>query len=151
MINPNTKGCITIILALPWRILSCCIFLFFLMTAMASTSMLTTCMSFPMVVLMVRTLHIRIILKCFIDKSFYRFICISWNSSEKLNSCSKEKMNWKSLTKLSPTILVPTGKLSLECFATFKVRGLSYSPVAKSPSLIPKSLKHYKNHKTVFL
>ena len=52
-------------------------FLFFLMTAMASTSMFATCMSFPVVMLMVRTLHIRIILKCFIDKSFYRFICIS--------------------------------------------------------------------------
>ena len=47
------------------------------MTAMASASMLTTRMSFPMVVLMVRTLHIRIIIKCIIDKSFYRFICIS--------------------------------------------------------------------------
>ena len=43
----------------------------FLMAAMASTSMLTTCMSFPMVVLMVRTLHIRIIIKRIIDKSFY--------------------------------------------------------------------------------
>ena len=37
-------------------------FLFFLMTAMASTSM-----SLPMVVLMVRTLYIRIILKCFMN------------------------------------------------------------------------------------
>ena len=33
------------------------------MTAMASAAMLTTRMSFPMVVLMVRTLHIRIIIK----------------------------------------------------------------------------------------
>ena len=52
-------------------------FLFFLMTAMASTSMLTTCMFFPMVVLMMRTLHIRIIIKRIIDKSFYCFIRIS--------------------------------------------------------------------------
>ena len=44
-----------------------------LMAAMASTSMLTTCMSFPMVVLMVRTLHIWIIIKCIIDKSFYEW------------------------------------------------------------------------------
>ncbi len=36
--------------------------LFFLMTAMASTSMLTTCMSFPVAVLMERTLRIN--LKC---------------------------------------------------------------------------------------
>ena len=36
--------------------------LFFLMTAMASTSMLTTCMSFPLVVLMERILRIN--LKC---------------------------------------------------------------------------------------
>ena len=56
------------------------------MTAMASTSMLATCMSFPVAVLVVRTLHIWIILKCFIDKSFYRFIRISGNSSEKLNT-----------------------------------------------------------------
>ena len=49
----------------------------FLMTTVASTSMLATCMSFPVVVLVMRTFHIRIILKCFIDKSFYRFICIS--------------------------------------------------------------------------
>ena len=41
------------------------------MTAMASAAMLTTRMSFPMVVLMVRTLHIRIIIKRIIDKSFY--------------------------------------------------------------------------------
>ena len=39
--------------------------LFFLMTAMASTSILTTGMSFPMTMLMMRTLHIWIILKCF--------------------------------------------------------------------------------------
>ena len=63
--------------------------LFFLMTAMASTSMLATCMSFPVVVLMVRTLHIWIILKCFIDKSFYCLIRISGNSSEKLNACCR--------------------------------------------------------------
>ena len=44
---------------------------------MVSASMLTTCMSFPMVVLMVRTLHIRIIIKRIIDKSFYCFIRIS--------------------------------------------------------------------------
>ena len=37
-------------------------FLFFSMTAMVSTSMLTTCMSFPMVMLMERTLRIN--LKC---------------------------------------------------------------------------------------
>ena len=59
---------------------------FFLMTAMASTSMLATCMSFPVAVLVMRTFHIWIILKCFIDKSFYRFIRISGNSSEKLNT-----------------------------------------------------------------
>ena len=41
----------------------------FLMTTVASTSMLATCMSFPVVVLMVKTLHIWSILKCFIDKS----------------------------------------------------------------------------------
>ena len=61
----------------------------FLMTAVTSTSMLAACMSFPMVVLMVRTLHIWIIIKCIIDKSFYRFICISGNSSEKLNACCR--------------------------------------------------------------
>ena len=60
--------------------------LFFLMTAMASTSMLATCMSFPVAVLMMRTLNIRIIIECFIDKSFYCFIRISGNSSEKLNA-----------------------------------------------------------------
>ena len=59
------------------------------MTAMASTSILTTGMSFPMTMLMMRTLHIWIILKCFIDKSFYRFIRISGNSSEKLNTCCR--------------------------------------------------------------
>ena len=48
--------------------------------------MLATCMSFPVVVLVMRTLHIWIIRKCFIDKGFYRFICISGNSSEKLNT-----------------------------------------------------------------
>jgi hypothetical protein len=56
------------------------------MTAMASTSMLATCMSFPVAVLMMRTLNIRIIIECFIDKSFYCFIRISGNSSEKLNA-----------------------------------------------------------------
>jgi hypothetical protein len=56
------------------------------MTAMASTSMLATCMSFPVAVLVMRTFHIRIILQCFIDKSFYCFIRISGNSSEKLNA-----------------------------------------------------------------
>ena len=60
--------------------------LFFLMTAMASTSMLATCMSFPVAVLMMRTLNIRIIIECFIDKRFYCFIRISGNSSEKLNA-----------------------------------------------------------------
>ena len=60
--------------------------LFFLMTAVASASVLATCMSFPVVVFVMGTLHIRIILKCFVDKSFYCFICISGNSSEKLNT-----------------------------------------------------------------
>ena len=60
--------------------------LFFLMTAMASTSMLATCMSFPVVMLMVRTLNIWIIIECFIDKRFYCFIRISGNSSVKLNT-----------------------------------------------------------------
>ena len=49
----------------------------FLVTAMASTSMLTTCMSSLVAVLMMRTLHFWIIIKCIIDKNFYRFICIS--------------------------------------------------------------------------
>ena len=62
------------------------VLLFFLMTAMASTSMLATCMSFPVAVLMMRTLNIWIIIECFIDKSFYCFIRISGNSSEKLNA-----------------------------------------------------------------
>ena len=85
--NNNTKGCTPVTSPLPWHILSYYYFLlFFLMTAMASTSMLTTCMSFPVAVLVMRTLHIWIILKCFIDKSFYRFIRISGNSSEKLNA-----------------------------------------------------------------
>ena len=53
---------------------------------MASTPMLTTCMSFPVAVLMMRTFHIRIIIQCFIDKSFYCFIRISGNSSVKLNT-----------------------------------------------------------------
>ena len=83
---------------------------------------------------------------------------IMWKSLDKrvasflLEETSIEETNeLKSLTKLSPTILVPIGKLSLECFATFKVRGLSNSPVAKSPSLIRKGWKHYKDYKTVFL
>ncbi len=38
--------------------------LFFLMTAMVSTSMFTTCMSLSVAVLMVRTLNIWIIIKC---------------------------------------------------------------------------------------
>ena len=59
---------------------------FFLMTAMTSTSMLATCMFFPVAVLMMRTLNIRIIIECFIDKRFYCFIRISGNSSEKLNT-----------------------------------------------------------------
>ena len=42
-------------------------------------------------------------------------------------------------------------KLSLECFDTFKARGLSDSPAAKSQSLIRKDWKLYKDHKTVFL
>ena len=62
---------------------------FFLMTAMTSTSMLTTCMSFPVAVLVMRTLHIRIIIQCFINKSFHRFICISGNSSKQLNACCR--------------------------------------------------------------
>ena len=61
----------------------------FLMTTVASTSMLATCMSFPVVVLVMRTFHIRIILKCFIDKSFYCFIRISGNSAKKLNACCR--------------------------------------------------------------
>ena len=56
------------------------------MTAMASTSVLTTGMSFPVAVLMVRALHIRIVIQCFINKGFYCFIRISGNSSEKLNT-----------------------------------------------------------------
>ena len=59
------------------------------MTAVTSASMLATCMSFPVVMLMVRTLNIRIIIKCFIDKSLYCFIRISGNSSEKLNTCCR--------------------------------------------------------------
>ena len=48
-------------------------------------------------------------------------------------------------------ILVPTGKLSLECFDTFKAKVSSNSHAAKSPSLIRKNWKHYKDHKPVFL
>ena len=51
--------------------------------------MLTTCMSFPVAVLVMRTLHIRIIIQCFINKSFHRFICISGNSSKQLNACCR--------------------------------------------------------------
>ena len=75
------------------RILSCCIFLFFLMTAMVSTSMLTTCMSFPMVVLMERILRINLkclcvskvlenlsifICYCYSHDTFLFFYCIFW-------------------------------------------------------------------------
>ena len=42
-------------------------------------------------------------------------------------------------------------KLSLECFDTFKAMVSSNSHAAKSPSLIRKDWKHYKDHKTVFL
>lgn len=45
------------------------------MTAMASTSMVATCMSFPVAVLMMRTLHIRITLNiiCPYGNAAYRF------------------------------------------------------------------------------
>lgn len=50
--------------------------LFFLMTAMASASMLATCVSFPVAVFMVRALHIRVVIQCFINEGFYCLICI---------------------------------------------------------------------------
>ena len=34
-------------------------------------------------------LTIRIIIQCFINKSFHRFICISGNSSKQLNACCR--------------------------------------------------------------
>ena len=58
---------------------------------MASTPMLTTCMSFPMAVLMVRTLHIWIIIKCFIDKSFYCFIRISRDEKSRTFSSNSKR------------------------------------------------------------
>lgn len=71
---------------------------------------------------------------------------IMWKSLDKrvasflLEETSIEGTNeLKSLTKLSQTILVPTGKLSLECFDTFKARISSNSPAAKSQSLIQKT------------
>ena len=63
--------------------------LFFLMTTVTSASMFSTCMSFPVAVLMVRTPHIWIIFKCFINKCFHRLICITGNSSKKLNACCR--------------------------------------------------------------
>ena len=83
----NTKGCAAVTSPLPWHILSYYYFLlFFLMTTMASTSVLATCMSFPVAVLMVRTFHIWIVIQCFINKGFYCFIRISGNSSKKFNT-----------------------------------------------------------------
>ena len=52
--------------------------------------MLATCMSFPVAVLMMRTLNIRIIIECFIDKRFYCFIRISGNSAKKLNALNAD-------------------------------------------------------------
>ena len=68
---------------------------FFLMTAMAYASMLATCMSFPVVVLVMRTLHIWIIRKCFIDKGFYLSLIHIWQkkSSEGFVKGIKIKSN----------------------------------------------------------
>ena len=83
---------------------------------------------------------------------------IMWKSLDKrvasflLEETSIEGTNELKIThELSQTILVPTGKLSLECFDTFKARVSSNSPVAKSQSLIQKDWKHSKGHKIVFL
>ena len=72
----------------------------------------------------------------------------------KLMLCSSGNLSWRigEEALISGTgSWVPTGKLSLECFDTFKARISSNSPAAKSQSLIQKDWKHSKGHKTVFL
>ena len=84
---------------------------------------------------------------------------IMWKSLDKrvasflLEETSIEGTNELKITHetIANHILVPTGKLSLECSDTFKAKDSSNSPAAKSQSWIRKDWKHYKNHKTVFL
>ena len=83
---------------------------------------------------------------------------IMWKSLDKrVASFLLEETSIEGTNELKPLmrrlliILVPTGKLSLECSDTFKEKDSSDSPAEKSQSLIRKDWKHYKDHKTVFL